>query len=354
MTTFHLNQKIDRVILYQGKTYRYFSGTAYLGMSMLPEFENLVVEGMRRFGLTHGQSRGNNVRLRIFEEFEEFFADKAGAEAVTVMSSGYLAGSAALQVSAQDTDQIWIAPDTHPAILPENLSPDPLQSFEDWRSACLEKSERLAPQKILILGNAVDPLSSRIHQYDWLAEIGTRHELTLLIDDSHAFGVVGNGIFGTYDSLKMLPSRLIVSGSLGKGLGLAAGIILSDAKVKSQITNLRIFGGASPCPPGYLHAFLEGQSLYHSQKQKLSTALSYFARKVKNLPELIGSENYPVFIYSKDEWVANLENQGVITSSFHYPRASDPRINRIVISAFHQAEDLDLLSDLLIKFSSST
>jgi 7-keto-8-aminopelargonate synthetase-like enzyme len=352
LNIFNLEQKIDRIIDYQGKSYRYFSGTSYLGMGMVPEFQEKVIEGLRRYGLNHGQSRGNNVRLAVYDEFESFFADSAQSQSSLVMSSGYLAGTAALRVLQQDTSEIWIAPDTHPAILPAELAPDALQSFEDWKTICLIKSEKLSPQEILILGNAVDPLHSNIHDYSWLEKIGAKHELTILIDDSHALGVFGNEIFGTYSRFKNLTANVVVSGSIGKGLGLPAGIILCDHNTKSKILQLPIYGGASPCPPGYLHAFLESQELYRQQKMKLSTNLNYFQKQISQLPEIKGSSEYPVFNYSKDAWVEKLEQSGFITSSFPYPTAKGPRLNRIVISGFHLKNDLDLLVEKLIELSS--
>jgi len=353
LNIFNLEQKIDRIIDYQGKSYRYFSGTSYLGIGMVPEFQEKVMEGFKNYGLNHGQSRGNNVRLKVYEEFEAFFAKNTESEAAIVMSSGYLAGTAALRLLQKEATTIWIAPDTHPAILPVELAPDPRLSFEHWKKKCLSKSENLTPQKILILGNAADPLQSNIHDYSWLDKIGAKHELTILIDDSHAFGVIGKGIFGTYSQLKILPAKVLVTGSIGKGLGLPAGIILCDEATKSQILQLPIYGGASPCPPGYLQGFLESQSIYSKQKEKLSTNLSYFQKQISHLPELKGSSEYPIFNYSEDAWVEKLEQSGIITSSFPYPTATDPRVNRIVISGFHLQNDLGLLVAKLTALSSS-
>jgi len=347
---FQLDQKIDRIIRYEGKNYCYFSGTAYLGMGLLPSFKSSLIEGMELFGLNHGQSRGNNVKLSIFQEFEDFFAQNAGAETAIVMSSGYLAGSAALQSCSKSKD-IWVAPDTHPAILPNQLIPDSSISFESWKRYCLEKARKTPPQEILILGNAVDPLTSMIHDYSWLKEIGEKHSVTLLVDDSHAFGLIGKGIFGTYESLKTLPVEVIVSGSLGKGLSLPAGIILCSEKRQKKIQNLRMYGGASPCPPAYLFAFLKSQNIYAAQQEKLVQNIQLFSSLIRDLKGITNSPDYPIFVFEEDEWVEALEMAGFIVSSFHYPTVKDPRINRIIISAFHLSEDVELLSETLHKLA---
>ncbi len=349
MGHFNLDGRIDRIVHFRGKEYLYFSGTSYLGMGMEPEFIKSFQEGVKKFGLSHGQSRLNNVRLSVYYKFEEYFAKQAGAPATTVMSSGYLAGKAALEILRKVADEIWVAPDTHPAILPSSLSPNPRESFREWKSSCLEKSSKLEPQRILILGNAVNPLNSDIHDYDWVGEICSRHEVTLLVDDSHAFGVIGEGVFGTYNSLSSLPARVLVSASLGKGLGLPAGIVLSDESTKEEIIRLPVFVGASPCPPAYLHAFLNSQELYLNRKEKLIENIQHFFTGSEGM-NLLGHNRYPVFRFNEDEWVEQLENSGFITSSFSYPRPNDPKINRIVISAFHTSDDINRLISQLSKF----
>ncbi|MBB6326442.1 7-keto-8-aminopelargonate synthetase-like enzyme [Algoriphagus iocasae] len=353
MKVFNLNTRIDRQIIHQGKTYHYFSGTSYLGIDLVPEFQEQVVIGMEQYGLNHGLSRINSVRLQIFDQFENYFAKETEAEAALSMSSGYLAGIAALQYLSKGTDQIWVAPDTHPAILPIELKPDATQEFEDWKNECLEKSSNAEPQKILVLGNAVNPMLPEIHDYSWLVQIAEKHEVSLLIDDSHAFGILGKGIFGTFSQWKNLPLKLVVTGSLGKGLGLPAGIILGDQNTCKAIKNLPIYGGASPCPPAYLYAFLNAKIVYEERRVRLIQLIKYFSKKNKIPEHIKGEENYPVFSYRPESWVEKFEANKIITSSFPYPTSKDPSVNRIIISAFHNAEDIDSIWSYINKIYKS-
>lgn len=347
MKTFFLKSAIDRQISFEGKSYFFFSGTSYLGIGQNTDFQEQLILGMKKWGINHGMSRINNVRLSVYDEFEAYFAQQAQADAALVMSSGYLAGMTALQLLTSKTDQIWVAPDTHPAILPLNLKPDPRESFESWKNNCLEKSHNLPPQRIVFLGNAVNPLIPEIHDYTWLKHIAQKHEVSFLLDDSHAFGVLGNDIFGTYAQWKKLPIRLVVSGSLGKGLGIPGGIILSDQKTGESLKKLPIYGGASPCPPGFLQAFLSSKEAIKQQAQTLKDRVSYFHQNNIIPNEVYGAENYPVFSYANENWVQKLEENNIITSSFHYPTAKDPAVNRIIISAFHREDDIDYLLNTL-------
>lgn len=335
-----LQSRINRTVNYQGSEYLFFSGTAYLGMGNVPEFEKLIMEGISKYGIGHGLSRINNVRLHVYHQFETFFAEKAEAEKSLIWSSGFLAGSAAVQFLSKQVEHIFVAPHTHPAILPQGINTDPFLDHITWAESCIKKSEELPNSKILILANAVDPLIPAVHQFDWIKDLPDKHDYTLLIDDSHAFGVLGKGIYGTYSQWKHLPVCLLVSGSLNKGLSLPAGILLGDATTIGEIAGTNIFRSSSPPAPGYLQAFLQAEHLYQSQQQKLKENIRLFQELMTDFNYFKNAEGYPVFSFSDQSWSEKLFQSGILVSSFPYPKSTDPLTNRIVISAAHHPEDL--------------
>jgi len=331
----------------EGKDYLYFSGTSYLGIAQDADFLDNLANNLFEFGAHHGQSRIGNVRLLVFDDFEESFSLSAGADAAAVFSSGYLAGIAAWKSLIPHSDEVWIAPDAHPAIVPDHLKPATQLNFTQWKIQCLQQSEQLSPRRILIIGNALDPLACEIHDYDWVREIAKKHEVSQLVDDSHAFGTYGNSIYGSYQKWANPDVNLVVSGSLGKGLGLPAGIILGSEAQIGRIKGTPLFGGASPGSPAFLRTFLEMEDRYLEKKRWLSEASGFFAHETAKIPQVKGSRNFPAFIYTEDEWVKEFEKAGIITSSFSYPTPDSPNINRIIISGFHEMEDLMYLNDII-------
>lgn len=347
MQPFELQSKINRTVSYQGSEYLFFSGTAYLGMGNVPEFEKLIMGGISKYGISHGLSRINNVRLHIYHQFETYFAEKAKAEKSLVWSSGFLAGVAAVQFLSKQADHIFVAPDTHPAILPQGINPDLFLDHKSWIEYCIKKSEKLPNSKILILANAVDPLIPAVHQFDWIKDLPDKHDYTLLIDDSHAFGVLGNGLYGTYGKWRYLPVRLLVSGSLNKGLSLPAGIILGDSTTIDEIANTNIFRSSSPPAPGYLQAFLQAEHLYQHQQQKLMENVTMLKDLITDMDCFNFAGSYPVFAFADQSWPEKLLQAGILVSSFPYPNPMDPLTNRIVVSAAHYPEDLIRLHKVL-------
>jgi len=348
-----LSARLGKKLLLEGKECLFFNGTSYLGLDSLEAYGRIVESNVQKWGTHHGLSRTNNVRLAIYDAFEEFFSNHAGAESSALFSSGYLAGIAASQYLFPKADHCWAAPDTHPAILPSGVQADSSLSFPQWMHACLERASRLSSQKILILGNAVDPLKAEIHAYDWVASIAAKHEVTLLIDDSHAFGVLGDSLFGTYSQWKQDRIQLVVSGSLGKGLATPGGIVLGAEDLIQGVKSQPIFVGASPPAPALLQGFLDAQELLHAQQRKLKELTSFFYQQSRDLPQIAGNPNFPVFVYSPDSWADNLQEQGYITSSFSYPTASSPKVNRVVLSASHSKEEVNALSQFLVHLAGS-
>jgi 7-keto-8-aminopelargonate synthetase-like enzyme len=342
-----LSARLEKKILLEGKEYLFFNGTSYLGLDSLDAYGRIVESNIQNWGMHHGLSRTNNVRLAVYDAFEEFFSRQAGAESAALFSSGYLAGIAASQYLYPTATQCWAAPDAHPAILPPGVLVNHSLSFSQWTQACLEKAAQLPSQKILILGNAVDPLKAEIHAYDWVISIAEKHEVTLLIDDSHAFGVLGNGLFGTYSQWRQERIQVVVSGSLGKGLATPGGIVLGSEALIQGIKSQSIFVGASPPAPAMLQSFLDAQELLREQHRKLKELTSFFHQQGSSISQIQGTSNFPVFVYSPDTWAEKLQEQGCITSSFSYPSSSSPKVNRIVLSASHSKEEASALLEIL-------
>jgi len=336
----------DREIIYEGKHFFHFSGTSYLGMGNNPEFRELLISSIIKHGPNHGSSRNSNVKLPIYDAFEMQFAAAAGAKDAALLSSGYMAGQLALNTLGPLVDLTWTAPDTHPAITFGSQQPSDL-SHKQWQKKCIAKSHDLMGQKILLLSNAVNPLIPEIHDFKWTKKLSPDNKYYLLVDDSHAFGLLGKGIYGTYALWKNLPVEVMVCGSLGKALALPAGIILGSQSLIHQVRKNSVYRTSSPPAPAFLNAFLEGQDIYRSQQQKLNKNLHYMFSAVSQMEEFKMLPLYPVISFAPEHWVDVLHQEGFALSSFPYPFPDSPAVNRIILSAWHLPSDLEALVDVL-------
>lgn len=346
MSYIYPTSQLGRTITYQGKDYLHFSGTSYLGMGTLPDFKELLIQGIHKHGPNHGSSRNSNVQLPLYGAFEAQFAAGSGAAEAAVLSSGYMAGQLAVNTLKPLADLIWAAPNTHPAITLERQHPVSL-SHKQWQKKCIAKSHELIGQRILLLSNAVNPLIPEIHDFEWTKKLSPSNKYYLLIDDSHAFGVLGEHLFGTYGQWKNLPVEVMIAGSLGKALGLPAGIILGNPSLIPSVRENPIYRTSSPPAPAFLSAFLDGQEHYLNQQRKLHENLHYVESALKGMEGFHFLPQYPVISFEKEAWVEKLHHKGFIISSFAYPQPDSPPVNRIILSAWHFPSDLDALIRVL-------
>ncbi|WP_439882092.1 aminotransferase class I/II-fold pyridoxal phosphate-dependent enzyme [Pontibacter sp. MBLB2868] len=343
----HTDELPGRTVMVNGEEHLFFSGTSYLGIPHNPEFRGFLVEGMERYGTNYSSSRNSNLRLKVFDEAEAYLANWTGAEAALTMSSGYMAGQIVVQALTGSGHFVY-APGAHPALWRSEVdTTDAKQDFDAWVNQLLQHVAGIPAQHIIIVCNSLDPLQARDHSFSWVASLPENKQYTLIIDDSHGFGITGESGAGCYRQVKQyaLDLHLIVLGSLGKALGVPAGVILSDAQTIEQLKRSTYFGGASPAIPAYLYAFLQCQKAFSDAREKLLFNIDYFKERLEQ-PGLFRSfANYPVLNTSSHELCPFLLRHKIMISSFRYPTPADDPITRVVLNSLHTPEDLERLAN---------
>lgn len=336
----------DRTIDLNGQEYLYFSGTAYLGLPQNLAFQTLIQEGVHQYGSVYGSSRNGNLQLKIYEQAEVKLAAWAGAEAALTLSSGMLAGQAAIRQLMLEGYEFVYSPDVHPAVWHLPQVEIPKCSFEVWSLQFTVGSERYFDLKshICFVTNSVNALRGKLYDFEWVNDIPEDVEVVLLIDDSHGLGVTGNEGRGVWESIpKRKNIRLIVTASLAKAMGLPGGVIFSDSKTIQKIRSTAYFGGCSPIAPNYLYAYLHTDALYTDAYARLQTNIQQFAAAIKDIDLFSFTAGYPVFYTERDELYPFLLERGIFVYSFSYPKPTDKANTRVVICAWHTSEDIQKL-----------
>ncbi len=342
-----------RTLHVAGVEHLFCSGTSYLGISSNRKFRECLAEGMRRYGTNYSSSRHSNLQLQVFAEAEEYLAAYTGAEAALTMSSGYLAGQALVQ-TLQGSGHFLYAPATHPAVWRSAAdAPDPGQAYEAWVTQLLQEMPELPAQHIILVCNSLDPLKACNYTFNWLDALPGEKQLTLIVDDSHGFGVTGTDGAGVFSQLKERFSgiRLVVVSSFGKAFGIPAGLVLGDRQLIEQLQNSIYFGGASPAVPAYLYAFLQCKAVFAEAREQLFSNVRHF-REQLDRPELFSYfDRYPVFSTRHKELCPFLLEHKVLISSFRYPTPADEPITRVILNSLHTAEDMQRLAGCINRFN---
>jgi len=331
----------DREITVNGEKYLYFGGTSYLGMATNKEFQEIIFESLKKWGTFYGSSRNANVKLAIYDKFENYFSDYLGAETALTVSSGTLAGKMVVDYLSKSKVALFHFPKTHPAILAANSLP---LFINDKLHPKLQNS---VFEEIVITADAILPLETTPISFDFLYEISSQKKITLVLDESHSLGVIGKsgeGIFSTIQSEKL--HRKIMVASLGKALGLSGGIIASDKEFIDQIRAEPVFVSSSGANPAYLEAYMKGLHLYEKQRQLLTKNLNYLDKILAPKRDFQFNKAYPVIYSNSDEIHKALLKEKMVIARFKYPTYEN-YMNRIVITANHTKADLEKLAGIL-------
>jgi 7-keto-8-aminopelargonate synthetase-like enzyme len=336
-----VNQFPDRTIEIDNEEYLYFGGTAYLGLPTHPQFQKLLIKNILKWGTAYGSSRSANIQLSAYEDGERFLADFIKADAALTVSSGMLAGKLVVEILISETDLFFHFPDTHTAIkVPNSL---PVFIGEKLNPRLLDNTN----EKITILTDSVPSFRVQPVDFTILNSIPSNKEITIVIDESHSLGILGRNGCGIYSTIN-LPNikRKIMVSSLGKAFGLTGGLIASDSEFIIQMATHDTFVSSAGMNAAFVQTMADATAIFLQQHQKLKDNLNYInAHLIKNKAVLFDPE-YPL-IYPEIEGINEIFTANkIIVTNFKYPTDTKD-LNRIVITANHKKEDLDIIIHLL-------
>lgn len=336
-----VNRFPDRIIEIDHQDYLYFGGTAYLGLPTNPEFQNILIKNILRWGSSYGSSRSANIKLKAYENGEHFLSKFIKAHAALTISSGMLAGKIVIDTLNSLTDCFFHFPDTHTAI--KNPNSIPFFIGTELNPRLLDN----AKENITILADSFPSFQIKEIDLSLLKLIPYNKEITLVIDESHSLGILGINGCGIYSSIHY-PNikRKIMLSSLGKAFGLTGGVIASDSEFIKLIAENDIFVSSAGMNPAFAQTIPDAHHIYIRQHQKLKDNLAYLNENLRQSKAFDFNKDYPI-IYPKFENSAEIFTANkIIITNFKYPTAAND-LNRIVITANHTKDDLDKIIRIL-------
>ncbi|MCK0159966.1 pyridoxal phosphate-dependent aminotransferase family protein [Allomuricauda sp. F6463D] len=334
----------DRQIIIDGKTYLYFGGTAYLGLQNYQPFKDLYVQNISKYGMHYGASRKSNVSLDIYDKTESYLADWVGSESCLTMSSGYLAAQLVVQSFITKGHTVIATPNAHAALCANGVVVT--SSYDELGHMVSEEisTNRLMP---VLLFDTIDFSGRQYPNFDFFKQLPL-DKMILIGDDSHGIGLVGQNGNGCHNMLKELnPAKLMMCCSLGKALGIQAGAVFGNTHDIKLLRSTPFYGGASPTSPAFMATLFDAREIYIERLQMLEDNHRYFISLLKNPSFFSHMEGHPTFEFQDIEMATALHKDGFVFTNFNYPDENGPLISRIVLSAYHNKEDVQRLAESL-------
>lgn len=333
-----------------GVAYRYFGGTSYLGLQTDPGFLDRMAHHVRQMGSHWGASRAGHLELTVYARAEAALASWLGSPACLTLSSGFLAARLLPEYFSASGYRRFFSPNCHEALLPAGCRRSP-----DWETLYREVHQHVSGPGGVIPVVFTDSVGGpAIGGPAWEQLDPLPRQCILVADDSHGLGISGPEGSGSWKPLAAKGFReLLLSGSLGKAMGVTAGVIAGPADRLADLRQTPYFSGASPAPPAGLATLTEGleNGWYRDRFRRLQELLAYFQEAIADVPHLSLVPGYPVITFRQPALAKFLRDNRVLITDFEYKAeagASSP--SRIVITAAHQVPQLRQLVELLHAF----
>ncbi len=348
-----------------GRTVVNFSSNDYLGLANAEVVKAALQQAVAVHGAGAGASRLVSGTLSPHSELEAALARLKGTEAALCFSSGYAAAVGTLTALLRPGDIVILDKLCHASLVDgAKLSGATIRVFPHNH---MEKLARLLDWAVRMAG--VDGRTLVVTESvfsmdgDWadLPEIVRLKEACgawLLVDEAHAFGILGKGGRGLANKLALAARIDLHLGTLSKAAGLSGGFVCSRRDVIDLLANrARSFVYSTAPPPALAAAACAvverilptsiGDRRRHLLWQRVEAFVhamggTIHAAESAILPLIIGDEAAAV------ECSTKLLEQGFLVPAIRYPTVARGKARlRVTFSADHAESQVGALAAAL-------
>ena len=330
------------------------SSNNYLGLSDHPEVVAAGIEGLQRYGAGTASVRFICGTFDIHRRLEEKIASFFGFEAALTYVSCWTANEGLLPTVGTAGNTLISDELNHASIIDGcRLAAAKRLRYKHGDLADLEAKLREAEGTAFVVTDGVFSMEGSIADLPGLVEAARRHNAVTIVDDSHGTGVMGATGRGTIEHFGLEGQIDILTGTLGKALGGAAGgfvagsAALIDTLVQRSRTQL--FSNALPATVAAsasraIELLEERPELLAKQRENIS----YFRAGLERLgfrPLPGPSAIVPIIVGKTADAIAmsdRLLREGVFVTGFGFPVVPEGAARiRVQLSAALERADLD-------------
>jgi glycine C-acetyltransferase len=230
------------------------SSNNYLGLAAHPEVVRAGVEGLERYGAGTASVRFICGTFAPHHELERKLAELSGTEAALTYVSCWNANEAVLPTLTDETTVTLTDELNHASIIDAMRLSRPAQKviYPHSDMGALRDGLAAAPPgaRKLIVTDGVFSMEGDLARLPEIVELAREHDAVVVVDDSHGVGVLGETGRGTVEHFGLLGEVDVITGTLGKALGGAAGGYVASSEevcdLLAQRSRPQLFSNALP------------------------------------------------------------------------------------------------------------
>jgi glycine C-acetyltransferase len=346
----------DAAIHVGGREVINFCANNYLGLANHPAIVEAAHEGLRRFGYGMASVRFICGTQTLHKQLEGSIARFLGKDDAILYSSCWDANGGLFETILGENDTILSDELNHASIIDGiRLCKARRVRYRHGDMSELENGLREAADSRLrvIVTDGVFSMDGALAKLPEMCDLAERYDAIVVVDDSHATGILGAGGRGTPEHFGVLERVDIITSTLGKTLGGASGgFTCGRAEVIDflrQRSRTYLFSNA--LPPPIVMAALKALELV-GQSSALRDRLHANARRMRAGLEAAGFQlkpgEHPILpVILGDAALATrmadaLLARGIYVIGFSYPVVPQGQARiRIQMSAAHTPEQIE-------------
>jgi len=333
------------------------SSNNYLGLAGHPEVIEAGIDGLRRYGAGTGSVRFICGTFQPHLELEAELADFLGTESALTYVSCWNANEALIPTLTDANTVILSDELNHASIIDAIRLSRPAKKVIYRHSDMAHLREGLEScepgRRKLIITDGVFSMEGDLCRLPEIVDLARSHDAAVILDDSHGTGVVGLTGAGVAEHFGLHGQVDILTGTLGKALGGAAGGFVAASRevceILAQRSRPQLFSNALP-PTVACSALRAIQVLRREPErvEKLRRSSSHFRARLREIgyrpldgeaaiiPIIVGETAFAIKVSER------LLEGGIFVTGFGFPVVPEGTARiRVQMSAAHEPDHID-------------
>ncbi len=344
----------------RGREVLNFCANNYLGLSSHPELVRAAREALDRWGYGLSSVRFICGTQEIHKDLEAALARFFGHDDAILYTSCFDANGGLFETLLGEEDAVISDALNHASII-DGIRLSKAERFRYANrdlgelEACLKKAQGRRTR--LIATDGVFSMDGSVAPLREICDVADRYGALVMVDDSHASGFVGKTGRGTAELLGVQGRIDVLTSTLGKALGGAAGGFTAGRRAIVELLRQRSrpYLFSNTLPPFICGAALKALELLDSSnalRDRLAENTAFFRSEMTRRGFEIRPGTHPICPLMlgdaklAQDFARELLEEGIYAVGFFFPVVPQGQARiRVQISAAHERADLDRALD---------
>jgi 8-amino-7-oxononanoate synthase len=243
----------DTEVLMNGKKVLMFGSNSYLGLTCHPKIKEAAKHAIDKYGTGCAGSRFLNGTLDLHIQLEDRLAKLVKKDAAICYSTGFQVNLGVVSALTDRNDYLILDELDHASIIEgSRLSFSKVLKFAHNDMDSLEAKLKVCDvdRVKLIVADGIFSMEGDIINLPEVVRLADKYNASIMIDDAHALGVIGENGTGTASHFGLTDKVDLIMGTFSKSMASLGGFIASDAETINYLkhTSRSLIFSASMTP----------------------------------------------------------------------------------------------------------